>query len=175
MLGRFLRNGQLALILSATAWAQGTSTINGSVKDASGAVIPATRITATELDTGLGRATVTNAEGLFVMGSLRPTRYRVTAEAQGFRQFLQTGITLQADDAITINMTLEVGATNETVTVVGAAVQVDTTSPTLKQVVDSARMVDLPLNGRNAASLTTLVAGAVNAPSDNADLGSVQR
>jgi outer membrane receptor protein involved in Fe transport len=55
-----------------------------------------------------------------------------------------------------------------------AAAQVDTTTPTLKQVVDSARMVELPLNGRNAAQLTLLVAGAVNAPNNNSDQGTTK-
>jgi hypothetical protein len=64
-----------------------------------------------------------------------------------------------------------VGSTTENVSVNGTATQVDTTTPTLRQVVDSARMADMPLNGRNAANLTTLVAGAVIAPSNNANQG----
>ncbi len=66
------------------------------------------------------------------------------------------------------------GTASETVNVEANAVQVDTTSSTIRQVVDSARMIELPLNGRNAAQLTTLVAGAVNAPSNNADQGATK-
>ena len=155
-------------------WSQAISTLNGTVTDPTGATIPGARIIATEVDTGLTRETVSNSEGLYVLNSLRPTRYELAAEAPGFRQFRQTGITLQTDDTVTINIKLDVGATNETVTVEAEGTQVDTSSSTLKQVVDSQRMVELPLNGRNAAALTTLVAGAVNAPSANTDMGAAK-
>ncbi len=164
----------LGLLLSTAAWSQGISTINGSVTDPSGGVIPGARIIATEVDTGLTRETVSNVDGLYVLSSLRPTRYTLSAEAQGFRQFSQTGIILRDNDTVTIQLKLEVGSTRETVNVDAAAVQVDTTTATLRQVVDSARMVELPLNGRNPAQLTALVAGAVNAPSNNADQGSTK-
>src|SRR3954466_943513 len=95
------------LILSATAWAQGLSTINGSVADPSGSVIPAAKITVIEVETSLPRNAVTNSEGNFVISSLRPTHYRMIVEAPGFRTFSQTGIILLADDSITFNVKLE--------------------------------------------------------------------
>jgi hypothetical protein len=161
-------------LLSTLAWGQGAGTINGSVTDPSGAVIPGARIVATEIDTTLTREVASNAEGLFVLSGLRPTRYTLTVTAPSFRQLVRTGITLEANDALTFNLRLEVGAASETVSVEANAVQVDTTTSTIRQVVDSARMVELPLNGRNAAQLTTLVAGAVNAISDNADQGTTK-
>jgi carboxypeptidase family protein len=162
----------LAFCMTAVAWAQGSSTINGTVADPSGAVVPGAKITVVEVETHLSREAITNSEGFFVLSSLRPTRYRMTVEASGFRTFNQTGITLLADDSITISVKLDLGSTTDVVNVEASAVQVDTTTPTLRQVVDSARMIELPLNGRNAAQLTALVAGAVNAPSNNADQGS---
>ena len=162
------------VIFSASAWGQGLSTINGSVTDPSGSVVPGAKIIATETETTLARNTITSADGLYIINALRPTRYALTVEAQGFRRYTETGITLQADDNVTINFKLEVGSTSETVNVESSAVQVDTSSPTLTQVIDSARMVELPLNGRNAAQLTALVAGAVNAPSNNADQGTTK-
>lgn len=164
----------VGLILAGAAWGQGLSTINGSVTDPSGAVVPGAKITVTELDTKLSRETVSSPDGLYVLSALRPTRYTLLVEGAGFRSFSQTGITLQADNTVTINVKMELGATAETVQVVASAVQVDTTTSTLRQVVDSARMVELPLNGRNAAQLTALVAGAVNAPSGNADQGTTK-
>src|SRR5690349_20551959 len=131
-------------LLSTIAWGQGSSTINGTVTDASGAIIPGARITATEVETSLSREAVTGAEGLYVISSLRPTRYTLTATAQGFRQFVQTGVVLMADETATINLRLELGSTSETINVEAAAVQVDTSTATLRQVVDSARMVELP-------------------------------
>jgi len=164
----------LGLVFSAAAWSQGLSTINGTVTDPSGAVIPGARIVVREVETSLTRETISNGDGLYVIGSLRPTRYTLSAGAQGFRQFTQSGIVLEANDTVTINLKLEVGSTAETVNVEAAATQVDTTTSTLRQVVDSARMIELPLNGRNAAQLTALVAGAVNAPSNNADQGTTK-
>src|SRR3954468_363258 len=164
----------LGLILSASAWAQGLSTINGVVVDPSGSVIPAAKITVIEVETSLPRNAVTNSEGNFVISSLRPTHYRMIVEAPGFRTFSQTGIILLAAHSIPFNVKLELGSTSEVVNVQASTVQVDTTTGTLRQVVDSGRMVELPLNGRNPAQLTALVAGAVNAPSDGGDQGSTK-
>jgi hypothetical protein len=88
--------------------------------------------------------------------------------------FAQSGIVLEANDTVTINVKLEVGTTTETINVNANAVQVDTSTSTIRQVVDSGRMVELPLNGRNPAQLTALVAGAVNAITDNADQGTTK-
>lgn len=162
------------LAFADAAWSQGISTINGTVADSSGAVIVGAKIMITEVDTGLSRESVSNAEGVYVISSLRPTRYALKAEAPGFRGFSQSGITLQANDTATLNVRLEIGAASEVVEVQAGAVQVDTSTPTLKQVVDSARMIELPLNGRNPAQLTALVAGAVNGPSNGADQGSTK-
>ena len=101
---------------------------------------------------------------VYVLGSLRPTRYTMSAEATGFRKFIESGITLQADDTTTLNVRLEVGGVNEVVEVQAAAAQVDTSTPTLKQVVDSARMIELPLNGRNYENLLQLRPGVIRYP-----------
>src|SRR6266446_6192795 len=165
----------LAVIASVgTVFTQGLSTINGAITDSTGALVAGAKITVTEVDTGLPRETVSNGEGLYVLSSLRPARYALTVESPGFRRFTASGITLQANDTTTINVRLEVGALSEAVEVHAAAVQVDTTTPTLKQVVDSARMIELPLNGRNPAQLTALVAGAVTAPSGGGDQGTTK-
>src|SRR5437868_4686246 len=131
--------------VAALVSAQGLSTINGSVTDPSGAVIPGAKITATEVDTTLSRETVSSPDGLYTINGLRPTRYNLTASAAGFRRVLQTGLVLEANDSVTINLKLEVGTASETVNVEANAVQVDTTSSTIRQVVDSARMIELPL------------------------------
>jgi hypothetical protein len=80
-------------------------------------------------------------------------------EAKGFRGFRRTGVELLANQSLTANVTLEVGTLSETVNVVGGVAQVDTTTATLSEVVDRSRIVELPLNGRDAARLSTLVAG----------------
>ncbi len=161
----------LALLPGCKSWAQGLATINGSVADPSGAPIAEATVSITEAETNVVRTTVSNAEGLYTLNALRPTQYVLSVQARSFKTFTQTGITLQANDSVTINVRLDIGQTSESVTVDAAAVQVDTSSSTLRQVVDSERITELPLNGRNAATLTTLVAGAVIAPSNDSDEG----
>ena len=162
------------VLFSALGLSQGLSAISGSVTDPSGSVVPGAKIIATEVDTTLARDTVSGTDGLYVFSGLRPTQYTLSVSAPGFRQLTETQIVLEANDTLTINLKLELGATSETVSVQDNAAQVDTSSSTIRQVVDSARMVELPLNGRNPAQLTALVAGAVNAPSNNADQGTTK-
>ena len=162
------------LFLSAVAWGQGLSTVNGRVTDPSDSVVAGAVVTVTEVETSVQRTTVANADGLYTVSGLRPTTYTIKVEARGFRTVARTGITLLANDVATVNLKLELGATSDTVTVEAAASQVDTSTATLRQVVDSARIIDLPLNGRNAATLTTLVAGAVIAPANDSDEGATK-
>ena len=161
----------MTCILSAVTFGQGLSTINGIVTDPTGAIVPNATINVVEVDTGLSRSTVTNTEGVYNLSSLRPTTYMLTVDAAGFRQTKQSGILLQANASVTINVKLEVGEATQTVNVEASAKQVDTSTATVTQVVDSTRIVELPLNGRNPAQLTTLVAGSVIAPSDQANEG----
>ncbi len=133
--------------------------------------MPSAKVVATEVATNRARDATTNNEGYYVIPSLRPASYQLTVTATGFRAFIQARITLLADQSLTANVQLELGLTTEKITVSADAIQVDTTTPTLRQVVDQQRIVDLPLNGRNAAELTLLVPGAVNSPGGNADQG----
>ncbi len=155
----------LVLLISACAagraLAQQTGQINGTVTDNTGGVVPGATVKAVESATGFSHDTVTGTDGRYSFTSLRPTTYDVTAELSGFRTFQRKGIILQANQNLTVNMALEVGNLSETVTVSGEAATVDTTSATISEVVDSKRIVELPLNGRDAAKLSTLVPGMV--------------
>ncbi|MGD0903619.1 MAG: carboxypeptidase-like regulatory domain-containing protein, partial [Terracidiphilus sp.] len=134
--------------------------------DASGAVIPSATVTATQTQTGVAATVRSGADGAYVFPALLPSNYSLSVSAKGFENYTQTGIVLQADQAATINVKLAVGASSATITVTADAPQVDTTTGTLSQVIDEARVVDLPLNGRNAASLVTLVAGVTSATNE---------
>ena len=157
--------------LASHANAQGLGTIVGTVTDPSGGVLPSVTVTATVEATGASRSTASNAQGYFVIPSLQPARYDLRFEAPGFAGYVQKGITLLADQSVTANAALKIQQANEVVTVEAAGSQVNTTTSTLSEVVDQKRIVDLPLNGRNAATLTLLVAGAVQTPTGNADQG----
>ena len=150
---------------------QGFGKIVGAVTDPQGLGVPGAKVTVTEAATGLKTSTTTSQDGLYTVPALRPTEYNFTVTADGFRTFTQAGITLRADEAVTVNATLQIGAAADKITVTGDAAQVDTATSTLGQVVDTRRVADLPLNGRNAAQLTVLVAGAIAAPNDSSDQG----
>jgi hypothetical protein len=146
--------------------AQGYAKIVGTVTDPSGAVVPSATVTATQTQTGTATTVKTAGDGAYVFPVLLPSNYSISAAAKGFENFTQTGIVLEADQSVTVNVTLVIGSSAVTVSVTGDAPQVDTTTGTLSQVIDEARVVDLPLNGRNAASLITLVAGVVDSTNE---------
>jgi hypothetical protein len=105
---------------------------------------------------------------------LRPATYDVSVSALGFSQFTQNGVILLADQSATVNAALKLGKASETVTVTAEAAQVNTTTATMSEVVEQRRVVDLPLNGRNAASLLLVVAGAIPAPANDVDQGNTK-
>lgn len=175
MAGRRWHSSSLIASSPATfLWAQSFGSISGTATDSSGANVPGAVVTATQTKTG--RKTTVNAKdvGAYVFPAMAPEQYTISASARGFQRYVQTGVILQANQAATVNIVLQVGAVTETVNVEANAVQVDATTGTLSQVIDQKRVNELPLNGRNAAALTTLVAGVVAAPSDGTDKGNTK-
>ena len=159
MLQRISLLAVLCVLFAGAVAAQQSGQIVGVVHDASGGVVPGAAVRATEVGTGFSRTALAGSDGQYFLPNLRPTQYELTAEAQGFRTFRRAGVELLASQSLTVNISLEVGAVTETITVAGAAVQVNTSTSTLSEVVDRSRIVELPLNGRDAAKLSTLVAG----------------
>jgi hypothetical protein len=164
----------LYLCLAHTGLAQGLGTITGTVVDSSGASIPSATVLLTALKTGQIITTQSHADGLFVFPSVAPADYKIDVTAAGFQKYEQSGIVLQADQSLTLNAALQVGSEAQTVSVEANAAQVNTTTGTLSQVIGEQQVNDLPLNGRNAAALTTLVAGVVIAPNAQADQGATK-
>src|SRR5436190_14517270 len=154
--------------------AQGLGNIVGTVTDPSGSVIPGATVKVTELGTGLTRSATTNADGYYVLSSLKPSQYGLAITSAGFRTFNQKDLTLLADQALTVNAKLELGTANEVIEVTGTQLQVDTTTSTLKNVVEQQRLTELPLQGRNAATLTLTTAGAAQANFGGADQGTTK-
>lgn len=157
-----------------SAWSQSYATINGSVTDPAGQALTGAKVVVTNMANGQSRSVNTNQDGLYVVTSLNPGTYTVTVEQSGFKKVTQSNVVLQVSQSLTLNIPMSIGGVNEQVTVEADLDQVDTTTPTLKEVVDPARMTSIPLNGRNAATLTTLVAGAVVAPSNNSNQGNAK-
>ena len=110
----------LSLFVSTAAFAQSTAangTIEGTILDSSGGVLPGVTVTVVHIETGTERSTTTNEKGLFRAPLLPLGTYRVSAELQGFKKFEQTGIKLSVGETAIVNVTLSVGAVSETITV----------------------------------------------------------
>ena len=154
------------LVLSTQSLAQGYGSIAGTVADPTGAVVASATVTVTQTDTGRKTVVTSGPNGAFVFPALAPTDYMLTVAAKGFQNYMQSGVVLQADQSLTVRVRLELGAATQTIQVTTEVPQIDTTSGTLSQVIDESRVVDLPLNGRNAAQLVTLVAGVIDATNE---------
>src|SRR5437764_7754682 len=109
--------GSILYLMSPAVWAQATAQISGTVRDASGAVLPGVEVTATQSETGISRMTVTNEAGFYVLPGLPLGPYRMEAALVGFRTFAQTGIVLQVGSNPVIDIKMEVGQVAQTVEV----------------------------------------------------------
>jgi hypothetical protein len=161
-------------VLNSALWAQGFATIVGTVTDPSGSAVATAKVRITDEATAAIRETTTNDQGYFVAPSLRPATYSVEIEAPGFSPAIRKHVIVQADESVTANQTLSIQQANQIVEVTAEAVTVNTSTATVSEVVDRKRVEDLPLNGRNAASLLLVVAGAIPAPGTDADQGNTK-
>src|SRR5882724_6427107 len=138
------------LLLSATVClAQSTSSISGTVTDPSGAVIPGAAATVTNEETGVSNRQTTTDSGLFSFPALPVGNYSVTVEMKGFRSERKGRNVLVVNTPLTVDMTLDVGASTEMINVEAGAEALQIENATIGNVVSQKAIVDLPLNGRN--------------------------
>ncbi len=151
------------LVVCSAALAQTVSVaqISGTVKDATGAVLPGVDIKVTHSDTGATRSTVTSETGSYSIPNLPVGPYRLEAGLPGFSTYVQTGIILQVNSNPTIPITLQVGQVTSVIEVAADVPMVETRSTGVGQVIDNQRVVELPLNGRNLTDLILLSGAAV--------------
>jgi len=142
-------------------WAQATSQIQGTVQDATGAAVPAAEVKVTQTETGASRTASTGGDGGYVLPNLPTGPYRMEITKAGFSKYIQTGIILQVAVSPTIDVALKVGAVSDQVQVEANATQVETQATGIGAVIESQRIVELPLNGRNSTDLVQLSAGSV--------------
>src|SRR5438309_4801169 len=119
--------------------------------------------TATQTETGISRTAVTNETGSYVLSNLPIGPYRLEAALPGFRTYAQTGLVLQVNSSPVVNPVLEVGQVSEQVEVQANATLVETRSAGVGQVVENARILELPLNGRQVTELIALAGAATPA------------
>ena len=125
-----------SLAFAVTATAQSTGGITGIVKDESGAVIPGTTVTVTNVDTGQTRNVVSDADGFFSVPLLRSGSYKVEGSLAGFKTFVREGIVVEVNRTARVDLTLSVGSVEEAVTVIGDSPLVETTHATLGIVIE---------------------------------------
>ena len=148
--------------------------IHGRVSDATGAAIVGAQITASQFNTGLVRTTVSGSEGNYFLPNLPVGPYQLKVSATGFRNFLQTGIVLQVGETPEVNIKLVVGSVAETVEVRADAALVETHENSISTMIDNARILELPLDGRNMVSLVMGSGAATNPTLTSNDLNSTK-
>jgi hypothetical protein len=153
----------IIVVVPAAIGQKDAGAIAGTAKDASDAVVAGAKVTITDVDRGTSETTATNAQGEYVFSPLPIGRYNVTVEKQGFKKAVAGPITVDVQERPEINVTLQVGSFNETVTVNTQGPQLETETSELGDVVTSKVVETLPLNGRNYAQLALLGVGVAPA------------
>jgi hypothetical protein len=147
-------------LLTAIGWSQETrGNIAGKVSDPSGATIPGAKVVVTNTAMGTKTSLTTNETGFYQATYLIPGAYQVEASAQGFKTMVRDQIEIRVADRLEINLTLEVGSSEQSVTVTTEAPLMNTESASVGTVVDSRRVADLPLSYGNPFQLIGSAAG----------------
>src|SRR5215831_731442 len=160
-----VKSATLALLcialFSLTAFGQQTTTGNLTITitDPSNAVVAGANVTVTNMETGAVRTGETNTSGVVDLQTLTPAHYTVTVEAKGFKKSVSHDIIVSVSQTTTVTIPLEIGVQGETVTVTANQDVINTTSPTVTNVINTRQVVDLPLAGRNPVDLAGLQAG----------------
>ena len=158
----------LLSLFALNAWGQSfTGTIVGSVKNANGEVISGAQVIITEVQTNKQATVMTNGDGFYTSPPLAVGQYRVEVRMTGFRSAVRSNLTIQIQQNLQADFTLEVGQVSETVEVTAQTPVLETTSSVLGKVVDNRRILDLPLNTRNVYSLIFLTPGVSGSIGNN--------
>jgi hypothetical protein len=156
------------------------ASVNGTVTDETGGVLPGVTVTVTNTETAVGQTAVTDKQGRYQVRYLNPGSYSVAAQLDGFKKFVRSGIELRVADAVTVDAKLAAGGVEETVEVVATAPMLDTTSGVTGQVIDGHQIRELPLGDGTAYMLTRLAPGVADSsdlhfsrPMDNGNLAGI--
>lgn len=144
---------------STAAWASITGSISGVVTDPAGAVVPGVTVVATDVATNIQHSTVTDAKGFYAFPALNVGTFNVTVSQQGFRDFQESSIIINANSAIRLDIKMEIGAVSNTVKVQSDVLQVETQSTQMGDVIQGEKITSVPLNGRSYIDLLALQPG----------------
>jgi outer membrane receptor protein involved in Fe transport len=160
----------LWLTLAIAAWGQSRATLTGRVTDATGAVVPGTKLTLVNAATNETRSVTVGGNGEFTFLQIAPGAYSLTSEHEGFRKDVRSGIVLEVGQEARIDVSLQVGALTEQVEVSAAAPLIASENAALGNVVDNKKIVELMLNGRGYLQLAFLQPGVLP-PSQGSTIG----
>jgi hypothetical protein len=158
----------LTVVLGAVAFGDVTAaqtsnaTLQGTITDTSGAMLPGVTVKLESPATGLTRDVVTNTSGVYVFNFLPTGTYVVSAELSGFKTARHDQVRLEIGQNLELDLRMEIGQLSEVVNVEGTAAPLDRTSPTIGTVIQSSQLKELPLAGRHWAGLMLLAPGAIN-------------
>jgi len=152
----------LLAVYSVAVFAQDRAAISGTVIDAAGALVGTASVDLRSASTGLHRKTLSNENGLYQLDALPVGSYSITINKVGFKPVAIESIELQYGETRTVDAQLEVGLASETVQVVAAAEALNRTNAEIGGVVESAQIKEIPVSGRDWASLMVLAPGAIN-------------
>jgi len=162
ILFRFLHALPVVILLGAAlAWAGITGSISGVVTDSTGAVIAGAAVTATETQTGVRTEIATDSKGFYNFPSLPIGTYTVEVRAHGFKTYTQNDLVVDANSALRVNVTLQLGEATERIIITTDAVQVETQNTQMGEVISGSKIAAVPLNGRAFTDLLSLQPGVV--------------
>src|SRR5947207_652825 len=162
----------ICLLASMTAWCQvSTSRIEGTLVDASNAIVPNVTVKVTNENTGITYVAKTSSSGNYNIPSLTPGPYTISVSQTGFETFTSQHNMLSVGAPLVVHITLKIGATQEVVEVQGAYERIETTNAAVSDVMTPLQIKELPLNGRNPLSLLTLEPGVVQRTTSAAGSG----
>lgn len=139
-----------------------TASISGTVTDASGAAVAGATVTATNVDTGVTATQPTNGQGYYSFQSLPLGKYTIEVQQKGFKVYLKTGVVLEVNDALVIDVPLQVGQSTEKVVVESSALHVETANTQMGEVIEGSEMTAVPLVKRSYTDLLSLQPGVVS-------------
>ncbi|MBI4875770.1 MAG: TonB-dependent receptor [Acidobacteria bacterium] len=170
-----LLKGLVAGLLGAgIVFAQGTTAqIVGRVTDPSGGGVPGASVKVTNVDQGTTRESRCNEAGAYVCPLLPPGNYRIGVTKEGFRPVSRTGIALMVDQVARLDVELELGTVTQEIQVSAAAPLLDQETSALGQIVDHAKIQNIPLNGRSPFRLVQLTPGLLTSPGANGQFGDI--
>src|SRR5258708_36515870 len=149
----------MTLLLAGRAFAGVTASISGTVKDATGAAVVGAKVTATNTETSIASSQPTNGQGYYSFQSLPLGHYDIEVQQTGFKLYRQTGLVLDVNAALVVDITLQVGQVTEKVEVSSEALHAETANAQMGEVMDGSRITSVPRSSRSYADLLELQPG----------------